>query len=733
MAQAQGIDVNDIQQQIPNLSDIDDEKTTAIGHDEAILAVGDKTEAMERMRIEAEELPLPPKLQTEVPMETDKTRLQRGLDELEGEVISGRYKIIKRIGKGGMGVVYLAQQTNLNRNVCIKVLNPALLDDEDAVSRFEREAKGLSRLQHPNIVTIFDYGRDGNLAYIVMEYAQGETLGKYLKAHGALSGDEFLPIAVQTLKGIGEAHKMGLIHRDIKPANIVLCELEGEKNFVKILDFGLAKLAQGGEDLTKDQQLVGSASYMAPEQILVGTSDTRTDVYALGVMFYLMLSGKKPFTGSNDNAILYQHVNATAAPLKSLINPSQNVPDTLCDVVEQCLQKAPEKRPQTALDLLNAISFALDAPQLRAGYSSMTLQHVDLQKISEEAETHFIEHSSVHGLAPVSSAGQVVDAPHSEVSGALPPMMLNQTSGVSGVVSNSGISVPLVDNTNTFARSSQEAHDRKILIAILAAVALVVAGIVSYIVVRSVDDSQPDTVQNDITPENKIENIFAQLEEAINEGQWDKTSRLLKVLDEQLNAYEGVNKSDFQIREGNIEFKIKTTQQFNEARQETENKNYEKAISIYQSILKADNSNTEAQAELAELQKYLISKIVFELDERAQTILYVDNILQGSTPEFINLSPGEHQIRITREGYVDYEETVTLEANNSIKRTIELLESRNEADEPAKPANTKPTKDRGSEEFLKLDKPSDTPSTKPRSKDSSKPKGRKSKKDDLFL
>ncbi|MBQ9395415.1 MAG: serine/threonine protein kinase, partial [Proteobacteria bacterium] len=313
---------------------------------------------------------------SEVKMDTDKPRVQRGLDDLEGEVISGRYRITRRIGKGGMGVVYLAAQTNLDRNVCIKVLNPALLDDADAVGRFEREARGLSRLQHPNIVTIFDYGRDGNLAYIVMKYAQGETLGKYLKAHGPLKLDDFLPIAVQVLKGIGEAHKLGLIHRDIKPANIVLCELEGEKNFVKILDFGLAKLAQGGEDLTKDQQLVGSASYMSPEQILTGASDTRTDVYALGVMFFLMLSGHKPFTGSNDNAILYQHVNAAPPPLEPLLSPEQNVPPELCQVIAQCLMKSPDKRPQTALDLLTAISYALDAPQLRAGYSSMTLQRV---------------------------------------------------------------------------------------------------------------------------------------------------------------------------------------------------------------------------------------------------------------------------------------------------------------------------------------------------------------------
>ena len=395
----------------------------------------------------------------------EQTRKHRGLDDLEGEIISGRYQIVRRIGKGGMGVVYLATQTNLGRNVCLKVLNPALLDDEDAVGRFEREAKGLSRLQHPNIVTIFDYGRDGNLAYIVMEYAQGETLSKYLKAHGALTLDEFLPLAVQTLKGIGEAHKLGLIHRDIKPANIVLCELEGEKNYVKILDFGLAKLAQGGEELTKEQQLVGSASYMSPEQILTGTSDTRTDVYALGVMFYLMLSGRKPFTGSNDNVILYKHVNEMPTPLKRLIEPQQGVPDTLCEVIDQCLSKAHEKRPQTANDLLNAISYALDAPQLRAGFSSMSLASVELQK------------SEPFTFPPVADAPKDEEQPKTND-------QAEQPASEGSADKNNGVRMPLHAPTVSY-QVSTETKDRRVLILVLACVAAIIAIIIVVILGRT--------------------------------------------------------------------------------------------------------------------------------------------------------------------------------------------------------------------------------------------------------
>ena len=396
-----------------------------------------------------------------------------GLEELEGEVISGRYQILRRIGKGGMGVVYLAQQTNLGRNVCIKVLNPALLDDEDAVGRFEREAKGLSRLQHPNIVTIFDYGRDGDLAYIVMEYAQGVTLSKYLKAHGALTLDEFLPVAVQILKGIGEAHKLGLIHRDIKPANIILAELEGESNFVKILDFGLAKLAQGQEDLTKEQQLVGSASYMAPEQILTGASDPRTDVYALGVMFYLMLAGRKPFNGSNDNVILYKHVNEIPSPLKTMVEERQGIPETLCEVVDQCLMKEPEKRPQTALDLLKAISYALDAPQLRAGFSSMSLARIDLQKVSEEAETHFIGTAGTGSISAPVPSGSAAPAESAGTPGGIPMANLSPASSVSSVVS------PAEAVASYPTGGTREERDRKMLIILIVVGAALVAIVVS--------------------------------------------------------------------------------------------------------------------------------------------------------------------------------------------------------------------------------------------------------------
>ncbi len=598
--------------------------------------------------------------QIEGDMENENTRVQRGLDDLEGEIISGRYQIIKRIGKGGMGVVYLAQQTNLNRNVCIKVLNPALLDDADAVGRFEREAKGLSRLQHPNIVTIFDYGRDGNLAYIVMEYAQGETLGKYLKAHGALTFDEFLPLAVQTLKGIGEAHKLGLIHRDIKPANLVICELEGEKNFIKILDFGLAKLAQGGEDLTKEQQLVGSASYMAPELILNGTSDTRTDVYALGVMFYLMLSGKKPFVGSNDNAILYQHVNATPAPLKSQVEDSQNIPAALCEVIDQCLNKKPEKRPQTALDMLNAISIAISAPQLSAGYSSMSLSRVDA-----------IREDQRPAPAETAPAAASISTAQSPAAPALEDKIEEAHESTHSHLYEAGEVSPVL-------------RDRKFLVIGLIFISAVLAVVLTVIISRGPDSSS----QGPVVEETKSENsnaVYDKIEDLLNNEKWDDAENLIAMMKDLPES----KTEDHLLKTADFQSRIAVGKLLSEAQKEAEDEHYDKAIELYEKVLDKDPNHFDARTELDRLNDLYntFPTIVFEIKDQEESRCTIDDIVIGTTPNTYKLKPGSHHIRISRPGFEEWSKSVTLNENETVTYTIEL-ESKDNDDRPQEKAHS---------------------------------------------
>ena len=514
--------------------------------------------------------------------DADKTSVLRSLDELEGEIISSRYQIIRRIGRGGMGVVYLAQQTNLNRNVCLKVLNPALLDDADAVGRFEREAKGLSRLQHPNIVTIFDYGRDGNLAYIVMEYAQGITLSKYIKANAPLDRDKFVPIAAQILRGIGEAHKLGLIHRDIKPANIILSELEGEQNFVKILDFGLAKLVQGQEDLTKEQQLVGSASYMAPEQITIGQSDTRTDVYALGVLFYFMLSGSKPFTGPNDNVVLYKHVNEHADPLFSHITPDQGVPESLCEVIDQCLNKNPDKRPQTATDLLNAISYALDAPQIRAGFSSMSMPPVDTVHNSGAEMPSVMQ---MRPELPPEHDPDPMTPSDTTVSDIVPDMTISEEENI--------VDDPSFSPKDVSQMSPKQIKDRRLLLILLASIITAVALLTLILINAFNNNTTPKVVQNNQAAQqnNDIKEDLSKIEAFIKEGEISNADNLITSIENKLLK----DNKDTSIL---LPYKtdIKILKLLKEASISIEDKDYDAALNKYNDILSnLDTNNVVAE------------------------------------------------------------------------------------------------------------------------------------------
>ncbi|HRI07029.1 MAG TPA: serine/threonine-protein kinase, partial [Nannocystaceae bacterium] len=275
-------------------------------------------------------------------------------DPLIGTVFAGRYKIERRLGRGGMGVVYRAFQSDANRKVVLKVLAPDWIGDPEALARFEREARGLSALQHPNIVAIHDYGSFDGRAYIVMEYVAGETLERYVRRKGKLTLAEFVPIAAQVLKGLGEAHSRGIIHRDIKPANIMLCERQGRANYVKILDFGLAKLVSGSSDITK-QNVMGTPTCLSPEQIKGEKLDQRVDVYAVGILFYFMLAGRAPFGGESDASILYKHVHEKPEPLVNHLPESHQVPDGVLDLIGRCLEKTPGRRPRDANEVVEGL------------------------------------------------------------------------------------------------------------------------------------------------------------------------------------------------------------------------------------------------------------------------------------------------------------------------------------------------------------------------------------------
>lgn len=585
------------------------------------------------------------------------------LEDLEGRLIAGRYKILRRIGKGGMGVVYLAQQTNLNREVVIKILAPQLVDDDSSVVRFEREARGLSRLQHPNIVTIYDFGQDSDLAYIAMEYADGETLSKYIKRCAPLRIEDFLPIAVQILRGIGEAHKLGLIHRDIKPSNIILCELEGEKNFVKILDFGLAKLAQGQEDVTKEQQLVGSASFLAPEQILQGQSDPRSDVYALGVLFYLMLTGQKPFGGPNDNVILYKHVNELAPKLSTCVQDFQMIPEGLSDVIDSCLSKNPDNRPQSANDLLAQFAQCLDLPELRASWSSVSFAKVDLQRLVDEGSETILRSSGERAAVRAEVPAGAVAA--------------------EGLAGAGALKVATVVSSLSDLRSAKGAHERNvILIVILAFVVVILALAAIFVRMRYAEKPVAESqglAQQEIEQRSalervqNLEKVLASVEVEVEARRWQNAEELLTTFEGDFKAYPELLTQATLLRSRVEVGKLLTQAELMQAT------DIEGSIALYTRVLAIDSSNSLAQERIASLRRQQEENqggsIVFvNADALKGAELRIDGkLVEGGAQSPVSaLAPGEYLIELKKSGYRDWSQKVRIEAGKSVDLSVEL-------------------------------------------------------------
>lgn len=267
----------------------------------------------------------------------------------------GRYEIVSELGQGAMGVVYKATDPLIDRVVAIKTisLNLAQEEREEYEARFYQEAKAAGRLSHPNIVTIFDVGRSGDIAYIAMEFLQGRELRDILNDGQLLPVDQALDIVAQVATGLSYAHDHDIVHRDVKPSNVMV----GQDGHVKITDFGIARMASAGVR-TQTGMVLGSPKYMSPEQVTGKAIDRRSDVFSLGVMLYEVLTGQPPFMGENVNAIMYQTLNAIPAP-PSTLNPA--VPDMLNFIVAKALAKDVDVRYQDAKELANDLRACRDS------------------------------------------------------------------------------------------------------------------------------------------------------------------------------------------------------------------------------------------------------------------------------------------------------------------------------------------------------------------------------------
>ncbi|MEQ1736945.1 MAG: protein kinase, partial [Rhodoglobus sp.] len=234
-------------------------------------------------------------------------------DPMIGRLIDGRYQVRSRIARGGMATVYLATDLRLERRVAMKVMHGHLADDESFKQRFIQEARSAARLAHPNVVNVFDQGQDAESAYLVMEYLPGITLRDLLQEYGSLTPEQTLDISEAVLAGLAAAHKAGIVHRDLKPENVLLAD-DGR---IKIGDFGLARAANN--NTATGAALLGTVAYLSPELVTRGVADTRSDIYAVGIMMYEMLTGEQPFRGEQPMQIAYQHAN-DAVPTPSSVN-----------------------------------------------------------------------------------------------------------------------------------------------------------------------------------------------------------------------------------------------------------------------------------------------------------------------------------------------------------------------------------------------------------------------------
>jgi serine/threonine-protein kinase len=284
-------------------------------------------------------------------------------------VIEGKYRLEQLIAHGGMGSVYRATHLGLERAVAIKILRAELLADTTARERFNREARAAGRLKHPNIVAVYDSGHLPNgSAYLVMELIEGRSLREEIKAHasrlGQMRAERAAAILMQVCAGIEAAHRQGIVHRDLKPDNVMIETAADGTERVLVLDFGIAKLAvpegreQAWQGLTDENTVIGTPNYISPEQCTGNTVDARSDVYALGVILYEMLTGHVPFTGQNTSTVLLKHLQEPPAP------PHRFCPDihpALEQVVLQALAKNPQQRFSSASEFARHLLAALSA------------------------------------------------------------------------------------------------------------------------------------------------------------------------------------------------------------------------------------------------------------------------------------------------------------------------------------------------------------------------------------
>ncbi|MCA9662954.1 MAG: protein kinase, partial [Myxococcales bacterium] len=348
-------------------------------------------------------------ISTPAPEEPKTGQLTPRRDALFGTVLADRYRVLDLIGKGGMGKVYLAEHVAIGKKVAIKVLSQAYCHRPDQVKRFLREARAASTIEHENVIDITDFGEMPNgSVFFAMEYLQGEDLGKLLRRHGRLPWPRARRIILQICRALQAAHARGIIHRDMKPENCFLITRGGRRDFVKVLDFGIAKVVDEerkvSHTLTQAGALIGTPEYMAPEQVTGEVADPRMDIYSIGCIMYQLLTGRLPFQDKTMFGVLTQQVNMKPPPLRE-VAPEAEIPEEVEAIVLKAMEKTKEARYQTMLELVEAIAAAPRGGAGSHGDRAMTMGTSNLAAAAAEArklaEAHLASQAS--GMGPIQS------------------------------------------------------------------------------------------------------------------------------------------------------------------------------------------------------------------------------------------------------------------------------------------------------------------------------------------
>jgi hypothetical protein len=283
-------------------------------------------------------------------------RSQGGGTDLVGSILAERYHVLKKLGEGGMGQVYLAEHVKMGRRSAVKVMHPAMVNDADAIGRFNREAANASRINHPNVAGIYDFGETNDgLVYLAMEFIEGETLTELLKANGALPPQRAAEIARQTAEALNVAHEMGIVHRDLKPDNIMITKDHDGNDCVKVVDFGIAKAAGSeAQNVTRTGMVVGTPEYMSPEQLSGDKLDGRSDLYSLGLVTFNMLTGKLPFPSDTTQSAMIMRLTDRPRPL-AFMKGDVTWPAELQAVMDRVLERDASLRYPKARDFGRAL------------------------------------------------------------------------------------------------------------------------------------------------------------------------------------------------------------------------------------------------------------------------------------------------------------------------------------------------------------------------------------------